>query len=876
MQKIKFSQLKSILFLLLVSAVSLNSMAAWVAQEKIQGIYYNLDISNKTAQVSYKNKKDYSGNIVIPQKIHFKNVTYDVTSIGEWAFSGCLGLNSVVIPNSIAVIGNYAFEDCSSLTTIEIPNSVTSIGEGAFLGCRRLASITLPNSVTSIEASTFWGCGVLKNISIPNSVTSIGNYAFKDCNGLLQITIPNSVTSIGIGCFFSCISLQNVTVPNSVTSIGERAFENCYTLTNITIPGSLVSIEKGTFYNCRNLQKMIVPNSVTSIGDRAFENCLSLSNLTLPNSITSIGEKAFANCRKLMSLRVPFSIKNIGKEAFASNTKLEFPENARSLAYTFPSHVISYYSLQPMSWEDVNKKMLTWDAFYQKHKKETLTFNSIDEIETQINNMISAWQTKDEFESTAEWKERVNETTRKQKAEELSKKYLEIYRNETKKINEEQTLLAKEYEKYKENLLSEYYNLRLFSAEKDFKNLKFELKPYDADNASFMISTSKYGDILLPVPRDEARSFKDNWRIIVQNMQPTFVPDGKDVALNKIVFKNGNNSYVYDSHTEANYSVTDIKYNFQPIQIAEISEKDLNISTPAPASNLDSKVISNSASDVLTVQNVTPGRTEIAASTRSDVDYSIPKSPTDNKTNTFAIIIANENYNSVSKVPYAAKDGEILEKYLTQAVGLPKDHVKFYKNASFGNMAAAMKHAENLSEAFGSDLNLIFYYAGHGMPNEKTKNPMLIPVDGDAAIPETCRDLGEIIATLGGLNAGSVVVMLDACFSGTERGDGMLMAARGIRIRSNQTEPMGNMVIISASQGDETAYPYDAEQHGLFTYFLLRKLQENKGDVTLGELADYITEQVKRQSVVSNGKLQTPTVSVSPSFQSAWRSAKLK
>lgn len=84
------------------------------------------------------------------------------------------------------------------------------------------------------------------------------------------------------------------------------------------------------------------------------------------------------------------------------------------------------------------------------------------------------------------------------------------------------------------------------------------------------------------------------------------------------------------------------------------------------------------------------------------------------------------------------------------------------------------------------------------------------------------------------------------------------------------------MVIISASQGDETAYPYEMEQHGLFTYFLLKKLQENKGDVTLGELTDYITEQVKRQSVVSNGKLQTPTVAVSPSFQSQWRTFKIK
>lgn len=259
---------------------------------------------------------------------------------------------------------------------------------------------------------------------------------------------------------------------------------------------------------------------------------------------------------------------------------------------------------------------------------------------------------------------------------------------------------------------------------------------------------------------------------------------------------------------------------------------------------------------------------------KSNIDSNIPHNKTNNHTTTFAVIIANENYHFVSNVPYANNDGEILKKYLTYSVGLPEDHVKLFLNASYGNMAAALKHIENLSEAFGNDLNLIFYYSGHGIPDEKTKNPMLIPVDGDSSIPETCYELDKLISNLGGLNAKSVIVMLDACFSGTERGDGMLMAARGIRIKSNQSEPIGNMVIFSASQSNETAYPYEAEQHGMFTYFLLKKLQEKKADITLGELSDYIVEKVKQQSVVTNGKLQTPSISVSPQMEDRWRDIK--
>lgn len=138
---------------------------------------------------------------------------------------------------------------------------------------------------------------------------------------------------------------------------------------------------------------------------------------------------------------------------------------------------------------------------------------------------------------------------------------------------------------------------------------------------------------------------------------------------------------------------------------------------------------------------------------QSNIDSFIPQNSVNYESKTFAVIIANENYNFVSNAPYACNDGEVLEKYLTCTIGLPKGHVKIYRNASFGNMVAALRYIENLSEAFGKDLNLIFYYAGHGMPDEKTKNPMLIPVDGDVAIPETCYELDKVISTLGGLNA---------------------------------------------------------------------------------------------------------------------------
>ena len=103
----------------------------------------------------------------------------------------------------------------------------------------------------------------------------------------------------------------------------------------------------------------------------------------------------------------------------------------------------------------------------------------------------------------------------------------------------------------------------------------------------------------------------------------------------------------------------------------------------------------------------------------------------------------------------------------------------------------------------------------------------------------------------------------------------MLASARGVAIKAKQNIPQGNMVVLSAAQGDETAYPYEEMGHGLFTYYLLKKLQETKGNLTFGELAEYVTNEVKKRSIIVNGKLQTPIASPSVSA-SDWKNWKLR
>lgn len=128
---------------------------------------------------------------------------------------------------------------------------------------------------------------------------------------------------------------------------------------------------------------------------------------------------------------------------------------------------------------------------------------------------------------------------------------------------------------------------------------------------------------------------------------------------------------------------------------------------------------------------------------------------------------------------------------------------------------------------------------------------------------------------LGGLDTRNVCVFLDACFSGKQRNNDMLVAARGVR-RAKEETPQGNMVVFSASKEDETAHSYPEKGHGLFTYFLCKKLQETEGNVTLGELADYVSSNVAKRSVVVLNTMQTPTTSASPVLENSWRDIKLR
>lgn len=262
----------------------------------------------------------------------------------------------------------------------------------------------------------------------------------------------------------------------------------------------------------------------------------------------------------------------------------------------------------------------------------------------------------------------------------------------------------------------------------------------------------------------------------------------------------------------------------------------------------------------------------------SDVDENIPHLSVNNE-DMYVLIIANENYQNVAAVPFALNDGAIFRKYCVQALGVPERNIAYLPNATANNIKAEVSRLSNIIKAKKGEAKAIVYYAGHGVPDNSkgNGNAYLLPVDGIASDYTTGYKLDDLYSTLGENPAKSVMVFLDACFSGATRVENETVDpnARGVAVKVKKGSPVGDVVVFSAAQDDQKANPDMERKHGLFTYFLLKKLQESDGSATLEEITSYVTDKVGLESVILRHE-QTPCVVSSPKVGSAWKSWKLK
>ena len=653
--------------------------------------------------------------------------------------------------------------------------------------------------------------GAITDIVLPKYLVEIGEDAFRGSD-IASVEMPNTVKRLGVHAFADCKNLKNVTLSSSLTLIPMGAFSGCEALEELQVPASVKKIADLAF-EASGLKEMELPMGVEMVGAGAFFNCQQLEKLAFPNSLKRLGVCCFLYCNKLKSLTLPDQKPRRMQPSV--NIDKNLPDD-NSLGIKGPALADVRSNSSSSCPHYAVKDILSMTKEYPE-----FPYNSSPFARQNLRKIVKSFSyfAFDMVNSRmADWQKKKDYETAEQWRERVTSE------NREKKLNE---VIAN----VRKNFIAAYTT----------NFLKGTLGVYDTDYGTYPVSIDGLGRIYAKVPAEDADLFKGYWNQI--QLVPQYGVIDDQLALLSCEFKLGDKVY-QSASSYSNDGSNEFLANLPPLEF------DLKGGTAAKKANSQLEVVDNA------------------------LDINIPVTNEENK-KTFAVIIGNENYERVTKVQYALNDAKVFASYCKKTLGLPKDNIRIYRDATYGTMLSALDDIKSIASAFEGDLNVIFYYAGHGVPSESDKTAYLLPVDASGQHTEVCLSTKRLYDTLDGLHAKRVLVFMDACFSGAQRGEGMLASARGVALKVKQDAPKGNMVVFSAATGDETAYPYKEKGHGLFTYYLLKKLQDTKGDVTLGELSDYVNKEVRRQSVVINHKSQSPTV-VPAAGMSDWTSIKLK
>lgn len=331
-----------------------------------------LTISGKGSMTDYgpnNNKSPFTGSSEIKAVV----IADGITTVGEWAFYDCFGLESVSLGKDVKKVSDSAFRGCIEVGSLTMQEGLTTIGYSAFAHCMALDQITLPQSVTYIGERAFdntgyyrkksnwendvlyldgflltgfyngayfdkknkgskpyWGDGytqlapytvlVSGHLDVKPGTKMIVDKAFAYTN-LKGITLPQSVVTIGNSAFAET-KIKSIELPKGITKIENYTFNYCTVLASITIPDSVTEIGNKAFYGCTGLASVTIGNKVSFIDDSAFKGS-GLKKVTIPKNVKRIGNEAFANCVSLKSLTIKKGVSSFGDKAFYGCTKLK-------------------------------------------------------------------------------------------------------------------------------------------------------------------------------------------------------------------------------------------------------------------------------------------------------------------------------------------------------------------------------------------------------------------------------------------------------------------------------------------------------------------------------------------------------------------------
>ena len=235
-----------------------------------------------------------------------------------------------------------------------------------------------------------------------------------------------------------------------------------------------------------------------------------------------------------------------------------------------------------------------------------------------------------------------------------------------------------------------------------------------------------------------------------------------------------------------------------------------------------------------------------------DIEKDIPTSGRKGE-HDLAIVFGIESYKNVPGVSFAKRDATWMKKYFENILGIPKNRIYYKTDTDVGQAEFSKVFSEDGwldKRVKEGKTNLYIYYAGHGAPDMKKNKAYLIPYDGDPNYAsQTGYEMDKLYEQLGNLGAASVTVFLDACFSGANRDNEMLLAdARPVFMEVDESATR-DVTVFSAAGGKEISSAWPEKKHGLFSYYLMKGMrgeadENNDNQITVGELGDYVKEHV--------------------------------
>lgn len=247
--------------------------------------------------------------------------------------------------------------------------------------------------------------------------------------------------------------------------------------------------------------------------------------------------------------------------------------------------------------------------------------------------------------------------------------------------------------------------------------------------------------------------------------------------------------------------------------------------------------------------------------------------------NGIAVVIGNKSYsinnNDVSDVDYAYHDHDEIVNYVVNGLGFEEENVISIKDASQADMNRVFGvEGDHKGELYNwvrdGKSDVFVYYSGHGIPDIETRKSYLMPIDSTPdSVTMSGYPLELLYTNLGKIKSNSMVLVLDACFSGQSHTSGLFKNASGLVVKAKDPRTLlGNAVLVTASKGSEIASWDDDSRLGLLTRYFLEGISgdaDEIGDsdnvVTLGELKNYLEDEVVYQARRNYNRRQHPQIS---------------